>query len=393
MVHDRFPSRTFPQTSAEFLAKGRQYEREINALKRSADVAWYPFDSLTALPLLSKLLEPRFAEICQAVRGNPVLDLGCADGDVACLFSKLGAEVDAVDCATTNYNKMKGVRRLCECAGVPAQNIHDVDLDERFGLPRTRYGLTLFLGTLYHLKSPYHVLEKLAFATEWCVLSTRIAQYTPRVGAMIDEEPVAYLADGREINNDPTNYWIFSAFGLLRILQRTRWAIWETKRVGCLSHSDPINNESDERMFVLLQSRVYSPALQVRRLLGWYDADNVTWCWTAKQFNVQVVLPLEKQLSGFKFEFYVPEAIWSNRNDLALNATISGQPCGSISCSSPGFQELTGSLPPFSLHEPKLIISFEVTSEYVGKEDPRSLGVCVTLMPLLEKVEIPLSVF
>jgi tRNA (mo5U34)-methyltransferase len=377
----------------ELLARGGEHRQRIELLKKTAGLSsWYPFHSLTALPLIAELIGSRFADIRHAIVEKPVLDLGCADGELACLFSMLGADVDAIDSSATNYNGMAGVKALSELSGAVI-NVNDIDLDTRFEFPRQRYGLTLFLGTLYHLKNPYYLLEKLAFSTEWCLLSTRIAQFTPRTVAPIDREPVAYLADGREINNDATNYWIFSAAGLLRILQRTRWAVWGTKRVGCVSYSDPINDDADERMFVLMQSRVYSPGLQLRRSHGWYRSDEAGWCWTAKKFMIEVVLPLETPLSGFKFQFYLPDTILVDHQRLTLSCSISGQPCGSIVCREPGLQELEGVLASFALHEPKLVLSFQVESLYAG--DGRELGVCVALKPSAssETAGIPFMVF
>lgn len=57
--------------------------------------------------------------------------------------------------------------------------------------------------------------------------------------AYAEEEPVAYLASGTEINGDATNYWTFSPAGLRRILQRTRWAILGEAHLGCLSKGLP----------------------------------------------------------------------------------------------------------------------------------------------------------
>jgi hypothetical protein len=102
---------------------------------------------------------------------------------------------------------MQGVARLNQLLGYSVA-IHDLDLDRDFQLPRDAYGLTLFLGTLYHLKNPYAVLERLAFQTRWCILSSRIAQVTPSGRARVENEPIACLADGREIANDATNFWI-----------------------------------------------------------------------------------------------------------------------------------------------------------------------------------------
>ena len=55
---------------------------------------------------------------------------------------------------------------------------------------------------------PIHVLETLANNARCCVLSTRVGARSV-AGPEIREEPIAYLLDNREANNDPTNFRVF----------------------------------------------------------------------------------------------------------------------------------------------------------------------------------------
>ncbi|HSH26254.1 MAG TPA: hypothetical protein VK972_00560, partial [Wenzhouxiangella sp.] len=64
------------------------------------------------------------------------------------------------------------------------------------------------------------------------------------------------LLHPEECNNDPTNYWIFSAPGLIRLAERSGWTVRATYRVGDTKQSDPSSAEHDERMFLALESRV-----------------------------------------------------------------------------------------------------------------------------------------
>jgi tRNA (mo5U34)-methyltransferase len=193
---------------AAFLSQGEAFRERLDQIKRSTvvpDYGWYPYGSLSSLPILANLLGDDLAEILGLLASEPMADVGCGDGDLAMLFAGLGFDVDAVDHAESNYNQMRGVNVLRRALGYGA-GIHDIDLDGRFHLPREQYGLVAFLGTLYHLKNPFYVLEELAKRTAYCLLSTRIAQRTYRTGAVITAEPTAYLLDAREANNDPTNY-------------------------------------------------------------------------------------------------------------------------------------------------------------------------------------------
>ena len=68
--------------------------------------------------------------------------------------------MDVVDHLESSFNQMRGIDILREALGL-SLDIHDIDLDGRFHLPRSDYRFVFFLGTLYHLKNPYYVLENL----------------------------------------------------------------------------------------------------------------------------------------------------------------------------------------------------------------------------------------
>ena len=358
------------------LQHGQHFWTELRAVKQSANelpFSWYPFESLSALPLVAELLDPASAEVSQAIASHPVADIGCADGDFSLLMARLGADVDAIDFAPNNYNRMQAVEWLSREMGLPV-HIHSLDLDRNPTLPREHYGLTLFLGTLYHLKNPYLVLESLAYRTEWCLLSTRIAQVTANRNIRMEEEPLAYLVSGRELANDATNYWIFSACGLLRILQRTRWAIAGLRRVGCSQDSNPLAGDADERMFLLLKSRVFYPQLQAQRLDGWYAPEDNERCWTTKRFSLGVTLPLERPIGGFMFRAYAP-------GGMTLECCIGGEPIHSETYETPGDFTFRSPLPPYAAHEPILKLDFSVESTFAAPGDTRELGICVPLGP------------
>jgi hypothetical protein len=97
------------------------------------------------------------------------------------------------------------------------------------------------------------------------MISTRVAAASPN-GSDLHHLPVAYLLDVGEIDEDPTNFWIFSHAGLKRVLKRTGWEIRSELYIANASDqkgatvtpgfpSDPISAEGDERAFMLLRSR------------------------------------------------------------------------------------------------------------------------------------------
>ena len=371
-----------PRTASEFLRRGEIFRAELQALKHSLpvpDYGWYPYETLSALGILTKLIEPVFEEVAPALSSGPIADIGCADGDLGLFCAYLGGQVDAVDHLESSFNQMRGIDVLREALGL-SLDVHDIDLDGRFQLPRSDYRFVFFLGTLYHLKNPYYVLENLASHADWCVLSTRIAQVTPHQ-TLIEDDPVAYLLDPRETNNDPTNYWIFSSAGLLRLLCRAGWTVFGRERIGPRLNSDPIHPEADERMFVLLKSRSRHPDLLVHALHGWYAPENDPWRWTAKTFALEVVPPAEGALSEFALRFQVPQPLLEAQSRVRVTCTIEGLPAGAITCTKPETLEFRGRFPHLSSRR-AIQLDFSVESSYQPAGDVRELGVIV---PLLEQ--------
>ncbi|MFZ0934984.1 MAG: methionine biosynthesis protein MetW [Bryobacteraceae bacterium] len=373
----------FPRDIAEFVRAGEEFRNRLSGVKAStqlADYGWYPYESLTALPVLADLMADHYDDLRQACCAGAVADLGCGDGDLAMMLARFGARVDAMDHREANFNQMRGVEALRKTL-CPEVCIHDIDLDGAFHLPRADYGLVLFLGTLYHLRNPFYVLQELAKASDWCILSTRIAQVTPGARTRIETEPLAYLLAAREANNDPTNFWVFSPAGLVRLVDRAGWLVLGQKRLGCAVDSDPVGDAADERMFVLLKSRTRHPELQVRPLEGWHAPEEDRWCWTAKRFSLEAVLPAESRSTEFALRFTVPaEAVVSSGGEVGLSCRIDGKPAGSISCTAPETLEFRGRFPESIATGARVVLEFSVKSSFAPADDGRELGVVVPLL-------------
>jgi hypothetical protein len=125
-------------------------------------------------------------------------------------------------------------------------------LDSQFPLSGEKYDAIFLLGTLYHLKNPFLILERLARMTEYCFVSTRIAKQTAD-GQPLSPYPIAYLLGRQECNNDSTNFWIFSEEGLKRLINRTGWSLLSYLAIGDTTNSTPDDPDRDERAFCLLQ--------------------------------------------------------------------------------------------------------------------------------------------
>jgi len=234
--------------------KGLRFRRKFEEAKRLAaarDFEWYPYDCFANLFYVQHLLHDAGLTLAETIGGEPVLDIGAADGALSFFLESLGHQVEAWDHSGTNRNRMRGLRRLAEVMGSRVE-IRDADLDGRFEIAG-EHGLALFLGTLYHLKNPFYALETLAGHARYCLLSTRVARWSPGGKLRLDDLPVAYLLGAAELNADTTNYWIFSPAGLARLAQRSGWQVRAAVRSGS-PQSDPQTQEGDERMFLLLRS-------------------------------------------------------------------------------------------------------------------------------------------
>jgi hypothetical protein len=216
---------------------------------------WYPYSTLNNIAVVEKLSVAAgldVLELCRGVHGR-VADIGAADGDLAFFLEKQGLAVDVIDNEYTNFNGLEGARILKEVLNSSVV-IRSVDLDSQFSLIGQKYDAIFFLGTLYHLKNPFFLLESFARMTKHCFVSTRIAKQTAD-GQPLSDYPVAYLLGPQECNNDDTNFWIFSDQGLKRLIDRTGWNILSYLTIGDTTSSTPADPKRDERAFCLLEKR------------------------------------------------------------------------------------------------------------------------------------------
>ena len=231
----------------------RERLSEVKDSEAINDFTWYGYDILANVEFMNRLISEEERENLSALGQCRVADIGGADGDLAFLFEQHGHDVDLVDWPATNWNGLRGARELKRRLGSNI-SIHEIDLDSQFNLPRDRYEVVLFLGILYHVKNPFYILERLAKTSNYCILSTRVAGFAGKPEINIESVPVAYLLDPDECSNDPTNYWIFSRVGLERLARRSGWDIKSSFFVGA-SHSNPYDQNADERAFVFMKSR------------------------------------------------------------------------------------------------------------------------------------------
>ncbi|MBV8846003.1 MAG: methyltransferase domain-containing protein [Bryobacterales bacterium] len=360
-------------------AVARQYHERLQAIKaknRLDGVDWYPWASMAAMETLDGFLNGDVENLRALIASAPVLDVGCGDGDVGFFLESLGARVDAIDHAPTNYNALVGVRALKRILDSKI-GIHPVDLDQRPNLPAANYGLAIMLGVLYHLKNPFLVLETLARSSRHIFLSTRIASLTPDRKVSFGSLPLAYLVDEDELNHDATNFWIFSEAALKRLVRRSGWHIRHYTTLGApASQSDPVSTKGDVRAYIFAESRLAPPPTSFHIERGWHELEYDSWRWTDRRFSAVLDLSSPLAPATLHFRFNVPKQVLEQRPALTLWAAVNGVRLQQSTFSTPGEHEYVAAIPALPAGEVKVEFELDGTIR-PGDGDQRELGVLV----------------
>ena len=363
---------------SDLVRQGARFQSRLDTIKAQlgeTEFPWYPYNSLGNLPVVDRLLQGPFRSLLDQPKGARVLDIGCADGDLAFFLESRGFHVIAIDHPDTNHNGMRGVRKLREALKSKIE-ILVADVDSRFELPEGPYDLVIVLGILYHLKNPYYLLEQLARHARFCLLSTRVTRFTPE-GLDIRDTPVAYLLGPDELNQDWTNYWIFSEAGLKRLIFRTGWEICGYTAVGDTSHSTPHTQEHDERAFCLLRNRHRTdPALTAKLVEGWHELEEGHWRWTERSFSVELPVTEPRTDAVLELEFVYPDVLKQRADSLQLRAAIGDTALPIASYAIAGEHVYRAPVPRGLLQKPAVLVKFELNQALPpDSKDRRERGI------------------
>lgn len=359
-------------TIDELAHRAAVFQKTLDQARASAGdpgFEWYRYDSLGNFFTLERMLTGERRDLLQLTAGLPVLDIGCADGDMALFLASLGCTVHAIDNPGTNCNGMAGVRLSKELLSAASLEIFERDIDDDLRPALPKYGLALLLGVLYHVKNPMRVLERLSMHARYLILSTRVARRSPDKSVDLSALPVAYLVGGTETNDDPTNFWIFTRPGLERLLARCGWRVADWLSVGNTTDSDPASSDGDERAYLFAEN-ARTPVMSGRMLDGWYEQEGwETWRWTAPRFSVE--FPRAGQVVTVKL--YVPE----NLGNTTLAAWVNGEPLPPKDFAGPGHADYTAPVPARA-GGPSTRLDFQLSRGFrPGNGDERELGVVV----------------
>lgn len=367
-----------PTNLEEFVAQAHAFRPVLAKAKEeppAPNLSWYPYDSLASIDHTRICVQDCFPEFLRALRSGPLLDVGCADGDLSAFFANMGLAVTAIDNRPTNYNWMAGIEALRERLA-PAITILERDIDGQSLNTEQTCGLTLLLGILYHLKNPFYVLESISKQSRYCLLSTRIAGVTPK-GRSIVGEPLAYLLEGRETNDDQTNYWIFSSKALDVLVRRSGWKVLGRALVGETRYPpEPVRPDRDTREFLFLRSTRLSLEAQLKKGEGWGEAEEHGWAWTLKRFSLTALLQGQEPPRTFRLSFRVPEVL-ASASDVAVSGSVNGVSLPQKIYKGAGDFLYEGALPASSAE-----MFFEFSVEHSFQPAPpetRDLGVIVSM--------------
>ena len=246
-------------SSPEFLASGAQL---------------YPYDIIEAnFSIIIDLLEKSSCFDFLSENGiGTVLDVGGANGDLAFVFAGAGFETTLVD-LSLSYQKSPLVASLINLKLGANIRVIDFSVDGHFGysdlLNQTVnlgqfthkyhsgvFDLVICFGLFYHLKNPFAFLESVRRISRFCILGTWLMSYLPDNIIRVRDVSVAYFLGPGELNNDASNYWIFSESAFRRLVERAGFSIVSSASAFVREDkmSNPVDTNYGERGFLLLRS-------------------------------------------------------------------------------------------------------------------------------------------
>jgi tRNA (mo5U34)-methyltransferase len=136
--------------------------------------------------------------------GKSVLDIGSWDGFFAFEAERRGADrvlaTDSFAWSGTSWGSKAGFTLAREVLGSSVSD-QEIDVMEMSPDRLGTHDVVLFLGVLYHMRHPLLALERAASVTRERLVVETVADL---VGV---RAPAMAFYPGRELNNDPTNWW------------------------------------------------------------------------------------------------------------------------------------------------------------------------------------------
>ena len=143
-------------------------------------------------------------DLPNSLAGRSVLDIGAWDGFFSFEAERRGASrvvaSDHYSWHGPGWGSKRGFELAREALG---SKVEDIDIDvmdlspDRIGT----FDVVFFFGVLYHLRHPLLALERVASVTRGLLVVETVVDMAGF------RRPAAAFYPGRELNNDPTNWW------------------------------------------------------------------------------------------------------------------------------------------------------------------------------------------
>jgi hypothetical protein len=201
-----------------------------------------------------------------------VLDVGGANGDLSFVFAGTGFETTLVD-LSISYERSPLVASLINLQLGANVRVVDLSVDGYFNYGDLMkytvnhgqfshdshsevFDLVICFGLLYHLKNPFAFLESVGNLCRYCIMGTWLMSYLPDNITRVRDIPLTYFLRPGELNNDASNYWVFTDSSFRQLAERAGFSI--VCSVSAFGREDKISNPVDinylERGFLLLRS-------------------------------------------------------------------------------------------------------------------------------------------
>jgi hypothetical protein len=234
----------------------------------------YPHDIISNnFPIIIDLLQASgSSDFLREKDIETVLDVGGANGDLSFVFAGAGFETTLID-LSISYERSPLVASLVNLQLGANVRVVDHSVDGYFDYNDLMehtvnsgqfshdshsevFGLVICFGLLYHLKNPLAFLESVSKICRYCILGTWLMSYLPDNITRVRDAPLTYFLGPGELNNDASNYWVFTDASFRRLAERAGFSI--VCSVSAFGREDKISNPVDinylERGFLLLRS-------------------------------------------------------------------------------------------------------------------------------------------
>lgn len=157
-----------------------------------------------------------FLDLPEDLSGMTVLDVGAWDGFYSFEAERRGAKrvlaTDSYCWSGTGWGTKAGFNLAHAALG---SRVESLQIDVLDLSPQTVgvFDLVLFLGVLYHMRHPLLALERLFSVTG------KQAMIETRVDLMEVARPALAFFPGKELDDDPTNWWCPNALGMQAMLE------------------------------------------------------------------------------------------------------------------------------------------------------------------------------